>query len=243
MQPLPPVSASERRISGTTKPYWCANFRRIFAMREPISSRDGRSAALSSLLSTSSISNDLSCSLIEARASALARSSLAAAFAAGGAVPFDASGNGDADEGHKPTDEGEGQERQARNDAEHCHGQRGEKERVGIAAQLVEDRFIGRAARAALGDQQAGCERNDERWNLRNQAVADRELGEDVGCGGERQPVAGDADDDAAEDVDGENDEARDRVAADEFRRAVHRAEEGAFLLEFPPARLRHLFV
>ena len=55
--------------------------------------------------------------------------------------------------------------------------------------------------------------------------------------------MPGDADDDAAEDVDGENDEAGDRVAADEFRRAVHRAEEGALLLELAPARLRHLLV
>ena len=55
--------------------------------------------------------------------------------------------------------------------------------------------------------------------------------------------MPGDADDDAAEDVDGENDEAGDRVAADEFRCAVHRAEEGAFLLELAPARLRHLLV
>ena len=49
--------------------------------------------------------------------------------------------------------------------------------------------------------------------------------------------VPGDADDDAAEDVDGQNDKAGDRVAADEFRRTVHRTEEGAFLLELAPAR------
>ena len=120
---------------------------------------------------------------------------------------------------------------------------RGEKERVRIAAQLIDDRLVGRAARAALGDQKAGGERDDERRNLRHQAVADRELGEDVGRGGERQTVPGDADHDAAENVDGENDEAGDGVAADEFRRAVHRAEEGAFLLELAPARLRHLLV
>ena len=55
--------------------------------------------------------------------------------------------------------------------------------------------------------------------------------------------MPGDANDDAAEDVDGKNDEAGDRVAANEFRRAIHRAEEGAFLLELAPARLRHLLV
>ena len=51
------------------------------------------------------------------------------------------------------------------------------------------------------------------------------------------------ADDDAAENIDGENDDAGDRVAAHEFRRAVHRAEEGAFLLKLAPARLRDLVV
>ena len=40
-----------------------------------------------------------------------------------------------------------------------------------------------------------------------------------------------------------EDDEAGDRVAAHEFRGAVHRAEEGAFLLELAPARLGDLLV
>ena len=182
--------------------------------------------------------------MIEARASALARSSFAAAFAASATRSFSMRrGMATPTKAISPADEREGQERQAGNDAEHRHRQRGEKERVRIAAQLVDDRLVGRAARAALGDEQAGGERDDERRNLRHQAVADRELGEDVGRGGERQAVPGDADDDAAEDVDGENDEAGDRVAADEFRCAVHRAEEGAFLLELAPARLRHLLV
>jgi hypothetical protein len=181
--------------------------------------------------------------LIEARVSALARSSFAAAFAASAAVPFDPSGNGDADRSHESAEQREGQERQAGNDAEHRHRHGGEKERVWIAAQLIDDRLVGRAARAALGDQEAGGERDDEGRNLGHQAVADRELGEDVGCGGEGERVPGDPDDDAAEDVHCEDDEARDRVAADEFRRAVHRAEEGAFLLELAPARLRHLLV
>ena len=73
---------------------------------------------------------------------------------------------------------------------------------IGIVAELAEHRLVGRAARAALGDQQAGGERDDQRRDLRDEAVADRELGEDVGGGGERQAVPRDADDDAAEDVD-----------------------------------------
>ena len=52
-----------------------------------------------------------------------------------------------------------------------------------------------------------------------------------------------DADHDAAEDIDDRDDQGRDRIAADEFRGAVHRAEEGAFLFELAPPRLRFLLV
>jgi hypothetical protein len=56
-------------------------------------------------------------------------------------------------------------------------------------------------------------------------------------------PCRVDADNDAADDIDGENDDAGDGVAAHEFRRAVHGAEEGALLLQLAPARLRLLVV
>ena len=140
----------------------------------------------------------------------------------GEAVLFNAPRNGDADERHQPADQRERQKRQPGNDAKHRHCQCREKESVGIAAQLVDDRLVGRAARASLGDEEAGGERNDERRNLRHQTVADRKLGENVGGGGKRQAVPGNADNDAPEDVDGENGEAGDCVATDEFRRAVH---------------------
>ena len=159
------------------------------------------------------------------------------------AVLGDAAGNGDADEGHEAAERRERQEGQPGDDAERRHQEGREKERVRIAAELIDDRLVGRAARAALGDEQARRERNDERRDLRDEAVADRELGEDVGRGGEAQAVPRDADDDAAENIDRENDEAGDRVAAHEFRCAVHRAEEGALFLELAPARLSDLFV
>ncbi len=97
--------------------------------------------------------------------------------------------------------------------------------------------------RVPPGDQQARGERHDQRGDLRDQTVADRELGEDVGRLGQRQAVAGDADDDAAEDVDRDDDQARDRLAAHEFRGAVHGAEERALLLELAPPPLRLLVV
>ena len=76
-----------------------------------------------------------------------------------------------------------------------------------------------------------------------DETVADRELDEDVGRFAERHAVAGHADDDAAEDVDGGDDQAGDGVAAHELRGAVHGAEEGAFLLQLAPAALRLLLV
>ena len=80
--------------------------------------------------------------------------------------------------------------------------ERRDEERVRIIGELADHRLVGRTARAALGDQQAGGERDDQRGNLRDEAVADRKLGEDVGGRRKRQAVAGDADDDAAENVD-----------------------------------------
>ena len=51
------------------------------------------------------------------------------------------------------------------------------------------------------------------------------------------------ADENAAEDVDGGDDEAGDRIAAHELRGAVHGAEERAFLFELTPAPLRFALV
>ena len=51
------------------------------------------------------------------------------------------------------------------------------------------------------------------------------------------------ADGKPADDVDDGDDEGRDRVAAHEFRRAIHRAVEGAFLLELTASFARHLLL
>ena len=56
-----------------------------------------------------------------------------------------------------------------------------QEQRRRIIAELAEHRLFRRAARAALGDQQARGERNDQRGNLRDETVADRQLGEYVG--------------------------------------------------------------
>ena len=66
-----------------------------------------------------------------------------------------------------------------------------------------------------------------------------------VGAGGvgKAHALLGDADDDAADDVDEDDQQARDGVAADEFRGAVHGAEEAAFVLQRLAACLGGLLV
>ncbi len=113
----------------------------------------------------------------------------------------------------------------------------------GRDAELAEHRFFRRTARAPFRNQQARGERNDERRNLRHQSVAHRQFGEDVGRRRDVQAVAADPDHDPAEDIDREDDQTRDGVAAHEFRRAVHRAEERAFLFQLATAALRFLFI
>ena len=105
-------------------------------------------------------------------------------------------------------------------------------ERLGIAGELPQQRLVGGAADAGLGDQQAGRGRDDQRRDLRDQAVADGEQRVGARGFGERHALLRDADDHAADDVDEHDQQARDGVAAHEFRGAVHRAEEGALVLE-----------
>ena len=148
----------------------------------------------------------------------------------------DAAGDGEADEGHDAGEQRERQEGQPRHEAQHRHEQRRDEESARITRELAEHRRVRRAARAALGDEQTGGERDDERRDLGDEAVADRELGENVRGRRERQPVARDADHDAPENVDRQDDEGGDRVAAHELGGAVHRAEESALLFELAPA-------
>ena len=152
-------------------------------------------------------------------------------------------GDGDAEKGHQPGEDGEGKERQHRREAEDEQQPAGDEKRAGIIAQLPQHGLVGGAARAALGHQQAGGERHDQRRNLRDEPVADREFGIDVGGGGEIEVMPRHADDNAAKNIDREDDQPGDGVAAHEFRRAVHRAEKRAFLLQFAAALLRLLVV
>ena len=144
---------------------------------------------------------------------------------------------------HRGGEHHEGEHRQAGHQRQHEEQHGRDIERARIGAELAEHGLVGRAARAALGHQQAGGEGHDERRDLGDQAVADRQLDEHVGGFAEVHAVAEIADRDAADDVDEGDDQAGDGVAADEFRGAVHRAEEGRFLLQLAAAKLRGLVV
>ena len=102
------------------------------------------------------------------------------------------------------------------------------------------DLLAGVLALADAAHDEARGGRDDQRRNLRDQAVADGEQHVVVGGGGERQVVLEDADREAADDVDEQDQDAGDRVAAHELRRAVHRAVEVRLLgdLGAAPARL-----
>ena len=70
-----------------------------------------------------------------------------------------------------------------------------------------------------------------------------RQLRKDFGRFGKRHPFLGDADDEAADDIDQRDDDAGDRVAADEFAGTVHRPEEIGLLGDFFAAALGLFFV
>ncbi|AHG33440.1 hypothetical protein BBQ_3538 [Burkholderia pseudomallei MSHR511] len=108
-----------------------------------------------------------------------------------------------------------------------------------LRGELRADVLVGRHAR----DDHAGRGRDHERRDLRDEAVADREQRVVLARRGEAHVVLGHPDDEAADHVDRHDDQARDRVAAHELRRAVHRAVELRFLRDRLAALLRLLFV
>ncbi len=108
---------------------------------------------------------------------------------------------------------------------------------------MRQQRFVGGAGDAGFRHQEAGGGGDDQRGNLRHQAVADGEDGVGVRRVGKGKALLGDADDHAADDVDEDDEQAGDGVAAHEFGSAVHGAEEAAFVLERLAALARLLLV
>ena len=137
----------------------------------------------------------------------------------------------------------ERQRRQAGQQRQHRRRAGRHRQRLRAAAELADQRGVGGALHAALGHHDAGGGGDQQRRDLRHQAVARGQRGEGRGGVGERHAVPHQADGEAAEDVDHGDDQRRDRVAADELRRAVHRAVEAALLLQFAAAAARFLLV
>jgi hypothetical protein len=151
--------------------------------------------------------------------------------------------NEPAEEGHAAAERGEGHERQTRHHRQQNDEARGDHQCPRIAAELAHHGLIRRAGRTAARDEQTRGKRNDQRRNLRDETVADRELDENIGGLADLHVMAEIADDDAAEDIDRRDDQAGDRIAAHEFRGTIHRTIEGAFLFQLPAAALRFLFI
>ena len=112
----------------------------------------------------------------------------------------------------------------------------------GMGAELAEQGDVGAAGDAGLGDQQAGRGRDDQRRDLRHQAVADGQQRVGVRGLAEAHAHLADADDQPADQVDDGDQQAGDGIAADELGGTVHGAEEAALLLQLrgaaraPPA-------
>ena len=101
-----------------------------------------------------------------------------------------------------------------------------------MAGQFIAQFLLGGGA----GDQDAGGGGGDEGGNLRHQAVADGEEGEALQGLVDGHALLHDADGKAAQHIDEGDENGGDGVAADEFARAVHRAVEIGFLLDFAAA-------
>ena len=106
-----------------------------------------------------------------------------------------------------------------------------------LAGDVVAEVLLGRRAR----DEDAGGDGDQQRRDLRAQAVADRQQRELLGGLAERHALLHDADDDAADQVDQRDQDAGHRVALDELRGAVHRAVEVGLLGDLGAALARLL--
>ena len=87
---------------------------------------------------------------------------------------------------------------------------------------LFGDRLSGRHT----GHHDGGRQRQQEGWDLRDQAVTDGQQGIELAGFADWQVVLGDTDDQTADQVDQQNQQAGHGVTAHKFRSTVHRTEE-----------------
>ena len=139
---------------------------------------------------------------------------------------------------------GDGQEQhqgEARDQAETGDHRGGGVEQARAAGELGQDLAaqIGVLAAVDTGDDRAGAHRQQQGGNLAHQPVTDRKPRIDVERGLDRHALGEQADADAADEIDGDNDQPGNGIALDEFHRAVHGAEELILLFELDAAQLR----
>ena len=140
-------------------------------------------------------------------------------------------------------EQGENKGRHAGQQADDAHHRRRHAERLRIEGKLIHQRLIGRAFDTGLGDHKARRRRNDEGRHLADETVADGQQGEGLRRVAEAHAFLHHGDDDAADDVDADNQQARDGVAAHEFAGAVHGAEEIGFAFQLLAAAAGFGFV
>jgi hypothetical protein len=101
----------------------------------------------------------------------------------------------------------------------------GDRQRARLLHELARQLFAERSFGGGARDDDTGGGRDQQRRDLGDDAFTDRQ--QRVRCSDrERHPLLHDADHEAADDVDEDDDDRRDGVAAHELRCAVHRAVE-----------------
>ena len=127
--------------------------------------------------------------------------------------------------------------RHARDQPQHTHDQRHQAQRPRQREQLAGNLFADVVtAITHTGNQQAGRHGNDQRRHLRHQRIPDGQQHIIVGSRGHGQVVLHHADDQAAHQVDDQNQDAGNGIAPHELGRTVHRTVEIGFAAHFLPA-------
>ena len=145
-------------------------------------------------------------------------------------VAGEAVAHGPADRAEDAGDHQEGQLRQAGDEREQADRGGRDERRLALAQDLPGDVAAEVLAGVRARHDDAGRDRDQQRGDLRGEAVADGQQRELVGRFGEGHVALEHPDDDAADEVDRGDDHRGHRVAFDELRGAVHRPVEVGFL-------------
>ena len=143
----------------------------------------------------------------------------------------------------EPGEREEDKHRNARQQGQDDHQPGTDREGLRIAAQLIEQGLVGAAGGAAFGNQQASRGGDNQRRDLADQTVTDRQNGVCRGGLVEVQIILRHADHNAANNIDDGDQQASDGVAAHEFGGPVHGSEKRVFEIQILPPRARLVLV